>query len=615
MSKIVYVTNCGFNNNGELYPNYLYITKGNIKTYYDVDNVEIKPEDYHKYNIIISIGGSGVVQKGGMNENVKKKKKEKPISPAVQIIPHEEIKEPEPVALEQKIDDSINVMQDTANKVRLLHNIFSKISIFNFYNLNITESGVNLQGYIDKFSFLVPIQFMSDDVKYIEYLINSIIKVGDTYYCFKNTDIKRFVEFYDKAVIIKKMQSLDIYFASKKARNAYCINYNCYRISTRDNIGAQRQECNKCTKNKADKIVKPLTADVDGLDIQLNKTKKTIDGKIYDCIEISCGEIKVGSSYDKMCFNNYNASYWDKKTVRSDGYKRVDGDTLQPDFNTNEQTMFKYKIRGLTETERKKEREGKTVLIRGLPAGYVGDVKLFNNEKRYLCEMTYPFQSYLPGTIELDHVSGNHKDNTIDNIMPLCRICHSLKTYLAGDKGTGKDDKITSTDNDARPVDGSWVDEYNNIMSDTNKLRSFINKYTADVIDYINVNIIAENGIKQKMIDLITVKNLPLLDDNEKIIWAAQFEKAAIEREKRVGWIIKNKSYKRIADDIEKITKKKDLDEYLADTTNSSFLTKRGWQNEPDLTLAKRKKALHKFLIDIDIKKFEDKQQSAIAQP
>ena len=117
-----------------------------------------------------------------------------------------------------------------------------------------------------------------------------IIKVGDVFYTFDKDDEKNFIKFYKTCVILETSESLDMLFGSKKFRNAFCINYNCYRLSSRDGIGAQRQECGKCTENKADKIKDPETKDVEGLDIQFTPVIKnrTKGGKKiqYNCMQI-----------------------------------------------------------------------------------------------------------------------------------------------------------------------------------------------------------------------------------------------------------------------------------------------------------------------------------------
>tara|TARA_B100001029_G_scaffold175245_1_gene176452 strand:+ start:894 stop:1262 length:369 start_codon:yes stop_codon:yes gene_type:complete len=43
--------------------------------------------------------------------------------------------------------------------------------------------------------------------------------------------------------------------------------------------------------------------------------------------------------------------------------------------------------------------------------------ELCSNPKRYL---------------EVDHINGNHQDNRIDNLMVLCKFCHSIKSKYYG---------------------------------------------------------------------------------------------------------------------------------------------------------------------------------------
>lgn len=546
MSKSVYVTNSGFNDKGELYPNYIYMIEDGKYVYYDTDTSPIKPENYYIYNIIDSMTGSGIKQIGGVDKPKKStkqsKKADKPDKqpkPSVSFKDEPEIKVMEEV--KQKEDDK-NKIEDTGTKIKLLHKIFSEISILDFSKLNVSASNIMPQEYIDKYSFLKSTIFMNNIEEYIGLLINGIIKVGEIYYSFNGKDLDRFIQFYKTAVLIDDNTSLDMYFGSKSFRNAYCINYNCYRTSTRNNIGAQRQECGPCTSLKKNRVEEPdkIWAEVAGVNIQFTDTKKTINGKRYKCKEISCGKKDVKVSYDKMCFNNYNASYWGDHKKRSDGYVRFDGDTQQANFNNTLQTAFKYKIRELTPNEKIRAATGEVVLIRGKQSGYEDDVKLLGNDQRYLCELTAQFQKYLPGVIELDHIDGNHKDNKIENIMPLCRICHSLKTYLAGDKGTSKESKVAKKNDDvgddARPKDTSWVSDYNKILTNIDTLRKFIDDYLKKVINVIDNNVlidkVALDAYKVTSLkDYILIKELPPLSNAEKAERLAMLANEQIKRD------------------------------------------------------------------------------------
>lgn len=678
MSKSVYVTNSGFNEKGELYPNYIYMIEGDRKVYYDTDTSLIEPENYYIYNIIDGMTGSGIKQFGGVDKVSKSKKRSKKVvdpEPDKAVVPEPEkpkqlikkskkVVDPEPEKpkqsvsfkdepeikvieeVKQKEEDNKNKIEDTGTKIKLLHKIFSEISILDFSGLNVTESNVLSQDYIDKFSFLKSLVFMNNTLSYIYLFCQGIIKVGSIYYSFNTKNLDNFVKFYNTAVLIDDNTSLDMYFGSKSFRNAYCINYNCYRTSTRNNIGSQRQECGACTSLRAKKAKDPdrYVKEVEGVNIQFVDTTKKINGVIYTCKEISCGDIDVVVSCDKMCFNNYNASYWGDRKKRSDGYVRFDGDTKQDNFNNTPKTAFKYKIRELTPAEKTKAAQGKAVLIRGKQSGYEDDVTLLNSKERYLCELTAPFKNYLPGVIELDHVDGNHKDNTVDNIMPLCRICHSLKTYLAGDKGTSKESKVVKKDddtpsNDERPQDLSWLSDYGRILQNIDTLRKFIDNYLKKVINVIDNNFL----IDQKMLDTYNVNNLkdyilikemPPLSDaqkverltmlaNEKIKRAKEATKKEEEAkklaefEKRINaHKIDNTTLKKLDKTIKKIQTIEEWDEWKNNAENKKIRKYFVFKFSGVKNIVGVKEAMHKLLREIDIKLIDDAAiNPAAAQP
>lgn len=91
----------------------------------------------------------------------------------------------------------------------------------------------------------------------------------------------------------------------------------------------------------------------------------------------------------------------------------------------------------------------------GLEDGMKGEYQLSNHIKRYLLEKNNfkcekcgwgeinPYTNTLP--LEVDHIDGNHQNNSEDNLQLLCPNCHSLtSTYKGANKnGRAKRNKYT----------------------------------------------------------------------------------------------------------------------------------------------------------------------------
>lgn len=56
----------------------------------------------------------------------------------------------------------------------------------------------------------------------------------------------------------------------------------------------------------------------------------------------------------------------------------------------------------------------------------------YRQNKKSYCEKC-DFIAEHPIQLDVDHIDGNHKNNSPDNLQTLCANCHRLKTVLSGD--------------------------------------------------------------------------------------------------------------------------------------------------------------------------------------
>jgi hypothetical protein len=59
-----------------------------------------------------------------------------------------------------------------------------------------------------------------------------------------------------------------------------------------------------------------------------------------------------------------------------------------------------------------------------------------NNQDGHLgftCAIDYDKAPWAKGKTEIDHIDGNHLNNTLENCVELCPLCHTYKGMLTGD--------------------------------------------------------------------------------------------------------------------------------------------------------------------------------------
>jgi hypothetical protein len=203
---------------------------------------------------------------------------------------------------------------------------------------------------------------------------------------------------------------------------AFCINLYCFRPARFDEVGKQRQECNQCKAHFIEKKIDPLTGLKNIPKREFNtgyywSEKPIINKPNYFSVNNDLRKIEL--SYTNMCYNNFNPSYWGVLPARKNGDDIKAAEAKQDEFQyivplTAEQKLLK----------KEPVRVSQRVNIKGAP---------------YRCELTHYYLEYPTDHVELDHKSGDHFNNVIENIMPLCKMCHGMKTKLQGDKGIGSE--------------------------------------------------------------------------------------------------------------------------------------------------------------------------------
>jgi hypothetical protein len=236
--------------------------------------------------------------------------------------------------------------------------------------------------------------------------------------------------------------------SSKKKRKALynelhtvnCLNLFCMRPADWDKDINQRQECSACTNYRNT----PSKERPKGWLFFFNDVD--VNGNIVVEITSTYKYIKV--AYTNLCYNNYNKSYWGKTKVK------VNGDTI------NNKHIFTYIPKSSKEeVDRGIKHNPEPVLI---------------DNKLYECELMRPWYSYGKGIVEIDHKDGDHHNNTLPNIMPLCKICHGIKTDKQQDKAGGEGENF------------KLIERYKELFKTDASKNAFLKILNDDVIKNIN---------------------------------------------------------------------------------------------------------------------------------
>jgi hypothetical protein len=424
-----YVTNFKLDKNNNFYPNY-YIDdndKSNIK-YYDIDLNLIKEKDYNNFGLNKQEGGgkkltpSQKKQKDDEKIAAKKQKDDEKAAEkarkeadkaavkakkeadkiAEKLKKEKEEADTEIIMLKEELSDVVKVQasQWIVIKDLLLRTCYQDFSL---YNSKLKGEAYNDAHNDKKNKYRTNI---SDILK----TPNLVIKGrNNLYYSFSSSLPQKCREEIAEQIIVdtKEFFVRKALYAELKA--AFCINYFCITNAKFEDKKAplkQRQECSRCK----DHAVNP------------EKTGRQT-GWLFNFTENLKGDIKVIditaipkyviNSYTNMCYNNYSKEYWGETKERLDEVKRRDVFINEENEELKDEYIFKYMHPTL--------RTLQPILI---------------NNKKYLCELRRPWNTYGNGLIELDHKDGKHNNNTVKNIQPLCRICHAIKTDQQQDKSS-----------------------------------------------------------------------------------------------------------------------------------------------------------------------------------
>jgi len=267
---------------------------------------------------------------------------------------------------------------------------------------------------------------------------NFYILANNKYYTFNNLSKYCIQEIADEILCDSTKKKRKALYNELHTVN--CLNLFCLRAADFDKDINQRQECSSCNnyRNKPDK------ARPQGWLFFFNEID--INGNIVVEITASCKYVKV--AYTNLCYNNYNESYWGKTKVK------VNGDTVK------DKHQFMY----IPRSSKEEIEQG----IKHKPEPILVD------DKPYECELMRPWYKYGKGLIEIDHKDGDHHNNVLSNIMPLCKICHGIKTDLQQDKAAGEGENF------------KLIERYKQLFETEKSKKAFIKILDDNVIKSIN---------------------------------------------------------------------------------------------------------------------------------
>jgi len=277
-------------------------------------------------------------------------------------------------------------------------------------------------------------------------LINDLrIKFGSKYYDFSKLSPFCRQEIADQALCNSKKKKRKALYNEFHAVN--CLNFFCLRAAKFDKDVNQRQECPACDKYRTT----PNSSRPLGWIFFFEER----DLKGDTIVEIYASYKYVKASYTNMCHNNFNPTYWGPTKVK------INGSTIK------DVVPFTYIP--------KSSKEERLNNIKHSPEPVIID------GKPYECELMRQWNKYGKGLIEVDHKDGDHHNNTLSNIAPLCKICHGIKTDKQQDKsaGSGENFKIIARydalfDGDQNQID--FINSLNNDVKGAIEVLTFIEK-------------------------------------------------------------------------------------------------------------------------------------------
>jgi hypothetical protein len=207
-----------------------------------------------------------------------------------------------------------------------------------------------------------------------------------------------------------------MYFFNKVVR---CLNKYCFRPAKSGATATttkQRQECKECDAYRKEFY------ENDGVHIASRRPQgiEIFADPFGNNFKFRCVVKDVDLIYEKFCYNNRNINYWTGLKDRAIYVRGVARGLLGVQYDENMESILYYD---------KKSEQNEHL---SLPV-YDEEKKDVVN-RQYLCELDRSWDAYPSDITEIDHISGNHQDNRPENIQPLCKTCHAIKTKLAQDK-------------------------------------------------------------------------------------------------------------------------------------------------------------------------------------
>jgi len=524
---MIYVINKLVDKNGNYYPNYYKTSDGK---YYDITLTLIEKEYYY----LIGLGdkknqdGEGK-QKGGVNKKKKEKKEEEVEEEEVK---EEEVKESQKEREERELrEKTLSDYLTTAQSCTHIRDILQKVAIQSF-SKNYTKAQIKKD----------LAEILSNKDTFIR--VKSLNGKKDYGYNFSKIPINQIKQLLDAVIVGGSKLDIMTQFSGFNYKNdemntskvAYCINIYCYRFAKFDGVGKQRQECLTCKnwfvykkpgttipkgrqsmgfnvkyedgaqftkqwylysesdKNFITKNVKysgkiELTPE----EILEKKTKRVTKGPVkkqfknqtilvndtlpvFDIIEtvnftlipryFTVKAEPVILSYSSMCYNNFTKSYW---------------------YDEKNKKQITERLDGIKDTDRNKYKFTYISPSNGNP------LPIQINNKNYSCELKESHTTYPSDIVELDHKDGNHFNNKISNVMPLCKICHGIKTALQNDKGIASE---------GTKIKKGIEEHLKNKEDQVKTISNIIDKLTDNIYDDVlnfdkTVDIIIPGNIKQ----------------------------------------------------------------------------------------------------------------------